>query len=119
MITGVHSIVYSGDAEATRAFLKNVLGLDSVDAGRGWLIFGLPPGEAAAHPAEGEDIGRHQLYLMCDDVRKTMAELKKKGVEFTRPVADRGWGLVTAFTLPGAGEMWLYEPRHPTMIGKR
>jgi hypothetical protein len=114
MITGVHAIVYSKEAGKTRAFFRDVLGLRSVDAGRGWLIFALPPAELAAHPdLKG---GTQQLYLMCDDVNKTIAELTKKGVRFTQPVADRGWGLLTAFDLPGVGEFWLYEPRHPMAI---
>jgi predicted enzyme related to lactoylglutathione lyase len=89
-----------------------VLGLPSVDAGGGWLIFGLPGAEAAFHPAEKG--GRQELYLMCDDVHATVAELEAKGAEFARPVSDEGWGLVTALRLPGGGELALYEPRHPT-----
>jgi hypothetical protein len=111
MITGVHAILFSADAEAVRAFLRDILDLDSVDAGGGWLIFALPPAELAAHPSDLS--GRHQLYLMCDDIEKTMAELSSKGVEFTQPVSDEGWGLVTALTVPGGGELGLYEPRHP------
>jgi catechol 2,3-dioxygenase-like lactoylglutathione lyase family enzyme len=111
VITGVHAIVFSEDAEAVRAFMRDTLGLPSVDAGGGWLIFALPPAELAAHPADAG--GRHQLYLMCDDVEATVAELSAKGVEFTRPVSDEGWGLVTALALPGGGELGLYEPRHP------
>jgi predicted enzyme related to lactoylglutathione lyase len=110
-ITGVHAILFSEDAEAVRAFLRDVLDLDSVDAGGGWLIFALPPAELAAHPSP--DSGRHQLYLMCDDIEATVAELSGKGIEFTRPVSDEGWGLVTALTVPGGGELGLYEPRHP------
>ena len=117
MITGVHTIVYSKDAEKTRAFFRDVLGLSSVDAGRGWLIFGLPPAELAAHPDDTG--GRHELYLMCDDVGKTVEQLKGKGAHFTREIADRGWGLLTAMKLPGVGELWLYQPKHPTAIGKR
>src|SRR5437762_2723297 len=117
MIIGAHAIIYSKDAEATRAFLRDTLRLRSVDAGGGWLIFALPPAELAAHPdAQG---GRHELYLMCDDVHRTVAELTRKGVEFTRPIADRGWGLLTAFNLPGAGELWLYQPKHPMAIAAR
>ena len=111
MITGVHAILASTDAEATRAFLRDTLELDSVDAGGGWLIFALPPAEVAAHPAETG--GVHSLYLMCDDLAATVAELEAKGVEVTRPVSDEGWGLLTAIAVPGAGELGLYEPRHP------
>ena len=115
MITGVHAIIYTEDAPAARSFFRDVLGFSSVDAGRGWLIFALPPAEVAAHPAEpGDgDSGRHELYFMCDDVNKTVAELKRKGVEFTKPVSDRGWGLLTSLKIPGGGEIGLYQPRHP------
>jgi len=111
MITGVHAIVYAENAEATRAFLRDVLELPSVDAGGGWLIFALPPAEIAAHPAD--DGGRHELYLMCDDIESTVAELEAKGVEFARDVSDEGFGLVTSLKVPGGGELGLYEPRHP------
>jgi catechol 2,3-dioxygenase-like lactoylglutathione lyase family enzyme len=111
MMTGVHAIVYSEDAEAARAFFRDVLELDSVDAGGGWLIFALPPAELAAHPAA--ESGRHELYLMCDDVHATVADLEAKGVEFVRPVSDEGFGLLTALRIPGGGEVGLYEPRHP------
>ncbi len=111
MITGVHAIVYAEDAEATRAFLRDVLDLPSVDAGRGWLIFALPPAEIAAHPSEKS--GRHELYLMCDHIESTVAELKAKGVEFVRDISDEGFGLMTALKVPGGGELGLYEPRHP------
>jgi catechol 2,3-dioxygenase-like lactoylglutathione lyase family enzyme len=111
MITGAHAIVYSSDADADRAFFRDVLGFPSVDAGGGWLIFALPPAELAAHPAEQS--GRHELYLMCDDVEATVAELELKGVEFSGPVSEQGFGLLTAIKLPGGGELGLYEPRHP------
>ena len=114
MITGVHALVFSKDAEAVRAFFRDVLGLPSVDAGGGWLIFALPPAELAAHPAEQS--GAHELYLMCDDIAATVEELKAKGVEFATPVTEQGFGLVTRLKLPGGGELGLYEPRHPTAI---
>jgi predicted enzyme related to lactoylglutathione lyase len=112
VITGAHSVVYSSDAEGVRAFFRDVLELPSVDAGHGWLIFALPPAEVAAHPTDGA--GRHELYLMCDDIRGTVEELRAKGVEFSRPIAEERWGLVTAIRLPGGAEIGLYEPRHPT-----
>jgi catechol 2,3-dioxygenase-like lactoylglutathione lyase family enzyme len=112
VINGAHAIVYSEDAEALRAFFRDVLEFPSVDAGGGWLIFGLPPAELAAHPAESG--GRHELYLMCDDITATVAELEGRGVRFSRPVSDEGFGLVTAIELPGGGELGLYEPRHAT-----
>jgi hypothetical protein len=114
MITGVHAVIFTTDAEADRAFLRDVLELSSVDAGGGWLIFALPPAELAAHPADEND--RHELFLMCDDVRATVEELEAKGVEFSRSVSDEGFGLVTAIRLPGGGELGLYEPRHPTPL---
>jgi catechol 2,3-dioxygenase-like lactoylglutathione lyase family enzyme len=114
MITGLHAILYSKDAAAARAFFKDVLGFPSVDAGRGWLIFAAPPAELAAHPAEGDDAGHHELYFMCDDVHKTVAELKKKGVEFSSPVSEQPWGMLTTLKIPGGGEVGLYQPKHPT-----
>ena len=112
MITGAHTVLFSRDADADRAFFKDVLGFPSVDAGGGWLIFRLPPAEAAFHPTDSADAG-HELYLMCDDVHATVAELEGKGVELTRPVSDERWGLVTALRLPSGAELALYEPRHP------
>jgi catechol 2,3-dioxygenase-like lactoylglutathione lyase family enzyme len=114
VITGVHALVFSKDAEAVRGFFRDVLGLSSVDAGGGWLIFALPPAELAAHPAE--ESGAHELYLMCDDIAATVRELEGKGVQFAGPVSDQGFGLMTRIKLPGGGELGLYEPRHPTAI---
>ena len=114
MITGIHAVIFTTDAEADRAFFRDVLELPSVDAGGGWLIFALPPAELAAHPAD--EGGQHELYLMCDDVRATMDELTGKGVQFARPVSEEGFGLLTAIQLPGGGELGLYEPKHPTPI---
>jgi len=104
-------VIYSRDAEADRAFLRDVLGWSHVDAGHGWLIFKAPPAEVAFHPTDGEP--SHELMLMCDDLDRTMVELTEQGVEFTRPVQDERWGRVTAFRLPGGGEIGVYEPRHP------
>jgi catechol 2,3-dioxygenase-like lactoylglutathione lyase family enzyme len=112
VISGAHAVMLTRDADALRAFLRDVLGFPSVDAGGGWLIFALPPAEVAAHPTDGDP--SVELYLMCDDVEATVAELERKGVEFTRPVSDERWGLVTAMRVPGGGELGLYEPRHPT-----
>ena len=114
MITGVHAIIFASQAEEVRAFLRDVLGFPSVDAGGGWLIFACPPAELAAHPTESDE--HHELYLMCDDIHTTVNELTAKGVEFTGPVSDRGFGLLTALRLPGGGELGLYEPRHPTAL---
>jgi catechol 2,3-dioxygenase-like lactoylglutathione lyase family enzyme len=113
VITGVHAIVYAQDADQARVFFSETLGLPSVDAGGGWLVFALPPAELAAHPS---DDARHELYLMCDDIHATVDELKGKGVEFSEPVSDEGWGLLTSLSLPGGGEIGLYEPRHPTAL---
>jgi predicted enzyme related to lactoylglutathione lyase len=116
VITSVHSIVYASEADQTRAFFRDVLQLDSVDARDGWLIFKLPPAELAVHPesAPGVPAGRHELYLMCDDIGTTMAQLAARGAEFTGPATDAGWGLRTAVRVPGGGEIGLYEPRHRT-----
>ena len=111
MINGAHAIIFANDADRVRAFLRDVLGFPSVDAGGGWLVFALPPSELAAHPTN--EAPHHELYLMCDDVHATVAELRDKGVEFTREITDAGWGLTTALELPGGGELELYEPRHP------
>ncbi len=109
MITGAHVIVYSRDSDADRAFFRDVLECPHVDAGGGWLIFKLPPGEVAVHPSEGAS---HELYLMCDDVNTTVEQLAAKGVS-CGPVSDQGWGLLTSIRLPGGGQLGLYEPRHP------
>jgi catechol 2,3-dioxygenase-like lactoylglutathione lyase family enzyme len=111
MIDGLHAILFTRDADALRAFLRDVLELPSIDAGGGWDIFGLPPAELAAHPSE--DGGGAELYLMTSDIEVTTAQLKEKGIELARPVSDEGWGLLTAIVLPGGGELGLYEPRHP------
>ena len=114
MITGVHAIVFSQKAEKVRAFFADQLGLASVDAGGGWLIFALPPAELAVHPADGDS--RHELYLMCDNIRETLTELRDKGVEVARDVSDQGWGLVAAIRLPDGEEFPIYEPRHPSPL---
>lgn len=105
-------IIYSRDAEADRAFMRDVLGCPNVDAGGGWLIFKLPPAEIAVHPTDGTDI--QELYLMCDDLERTMAELAARGVEFSGSIDEQRWGVRTAIDLPGGGRLGLYEPRHET-----
>ena len=115
MITGVHAIIFNQDAEGVRAFFRDTLGLRSVDAGGGWLIFALPPAELGIHPIESG--GHHELYLMCDDLETTVQELRSRGVEFSREISDAGFGRLTAFKIPGGAEVALYEPRHPTAIG--
>ncbi len=121
MITGTHAIIYAEDAERARAFFRDVLEMPYVDAHGGWLIFKLPPAELGVHPAgmagkpsTGAPSGHHELYLMCDDIEATVAELTTKGVEFTSPVEAQGFGLLTRLRVPGAGEIGIYQPRHPT-----
>jgi len=114
VITGIHAIVFSPDAAKVRAFFADVLGMPSADAGGGWLIFALPPAELAVHPADGPS--HHELYLMCDDIQATLAELRDKGVEVTRDISDQGWGLLAAIRLPDGSEFAIYEPRHPSPL---
>jgi hypothetical protein len=117
MINGAHAILHSRDAGALRAFLRDTLQLDSVDAGGGWLIFALPPAELGIHPDDGPT--RAELHLLCDDLDATMASLRQRGVEFSGEVHEERWGRVTAIRLPGGGELGLYQPLHPTAIGRR
>jgi predicted enzyme related to lactoylglutathione lyase len=112
MINGAHAILYSDDADATRATLSKVLGTRMVDAGGGWLIFALPPAELAVHPAEAG--GRAELYLLCDDIAATATALRAEGIKIARPISDQGWGLLTAISLPGGVEFGHYQPQHPT-----
>jgi hypothetical protein len=109
MLTGAHSIIYSTDAEADRAFLRDVLKLTNVDVGHGWLIFGLPPAEVAVHPSEKN--GVHEFYFMCDDINAFVSEMKKHNIACD-PVQDQGYGLLTQVTLPGGGKLGVYQPRH-------
>ena len=116
MIMGAHVIVYSKDAEADRAFFRDILGFKSVDAGHGWLIFALPSAEAAFHPDEEND--RHELYFMCDDLKAEMSALKKKGVACS-DVHNERWGSITKIKFPGGGQIGLYQPKHPTALTLR
>ena len=111
-IRGVHAIMFGENADAIQTFLRDVVDLDYVEAKGDYPIFRAPPTEITAHPSDTS--GHYELYLMCDDIESTKAELEEKGVEFTAPVRDQGWGLVTAMQVPGGGELGLYEPRHPT-----
>jgi len=113
MISGVHVIIYSTNAEADRAFLRDVIGFKSVDAGHGWLIFALPPAEAAFHPSDKN--GVHELYFMCDDLNAELASFAKKNVECSE-VQEARWGSITRIRLPGGGEIGLYQPKHPTAL---
>jgi hypothetical protein len=109
MIIGAHSIIYSKDSDADRAFLKDVLRLPNVDVGHGWLIFGLPPAEVAVHPSDENDV--HEFYLMCDDVKAFIADMDSRGVS-CGPMHDQGWGVLTHVMLPGGGKLGVYQPRH-------
>jgi hypothetical protein len=109
MIIGAHSIIYSKNPDADRAFLRDVLKLPNVDVADGWLIFGLPPAEVAVHPSDKNDV--HEFYLMCDDVEALIAAMNKRHIT-CGPVQNQGWGLLTQVTLPGGGELAFYQPRH-------
>ena len=114
MIFGAHVIVYSTDATVDRTFFREVLGLSSIDAGHGWLIFALPPAEIAVHPAEERE--RHELYFMCDDLKAEISALGKKDVRCLE-VQEARWGSITKIRLPGGSEVGLYQPKHPTALG--
>jgi catechol 2,3-dioxygenase-like lactoylglutathione lyase family enzyme len=114
MISGAHVILYSKNAEADRAFFRDVLGFNSVDAGHGWLIFALPPAEAAFHPSDGNRV--HELYLMCDNLKAEMDSLAEKGVTCSA-IEEQRWGSITTMQLPGGGRLGLYQPKHPTALG--
>jgi catechol 2,3-dioxygenase-like lactoylglutathione lyase family enzyme len=116
MISGLHAILYSPDADKVRAFLRDVLDLKSVDAGHGWLIFAAPPAELAAHPIDKDETPHHELYLMCDDLQTTMKELSGKGAQCD-DITEARWGTITRIHLPGGGTLGLYQPKHPTAIG--
>jgi len=113
MIFGAHIVLYSKNADADRAFFKDILGLESVDAGRGWLIFALPPAEAAFHPSE--ENGTHELFFMCDDLQLEMAALAEKKVQFSE-IQQARWGSIVKMQLPGGGCISLYQPKHPTAL---
>jgi predicted enzyme related to lactoylglutathione lyase len=113
VIVGAHAIISTDSPEAMRAFFRDVLELPFVDAGGGWLIFALPPAELAVHPADRRG---HALYLMCDDIERTVEELTAKGVEFTRGIDDVRWGRLTALRLPDGSELCLYEPKHASPV---
>ncbi|MBB5340504.1 VOC family protein [Tunturiibacter gelidoferens] len=115
MIFGAHVVVYSKDATADRAFLRDALGLASVDAGHGWLIFALPPSEVAVHPAEQNN--RHELYFMCTDLNAEISGLKEKGAHCSE-VHEERWGSIVNIQLPGGGHIGLYQPKHPTAFSE-
>ena len=111
MINGTHIVIYTKDPEADRAFFRDVLKFSSVDAGHGWLIFAMPPLEAAFHDSEKND--RHELYLMCDDLAATLKELESKNVKVS-DVSEQRWGKLATFALPGGGKIGVYQPKHPS-----
>ncbi|HTA90460.1 MAG TPA: VOC family protein [Polyangiaceae bacterium] len=113
MIHGAHVIIYSKDAEADRAFFRDVLGYPFADAGHGWLIFALPPAEVAVHPSDSN--GTHELYLMCDDVHALIQTMTSKGVECST-VDEQRWGSITRLTLPGGGKIGVYQPKHASPL---
>ncbi len=113
MISGAHVIIHTKNADADRAFFRDVLGFMSVDAGHGWVIFALPPGEAAFHPSDKN--GPHELYFMCDNLTSEMAALAKRGVTCSA-VHEERWGSMTHIQLPGGAEIGLYQPKHPTAL---
>jgi catechol 2,3-dioxygenase-like lactoylglutathione lyase family enzyme len=120
VIAGVHALLYVDDAEAVRAFFRDVLGFGHVDSGEGWLIFALPPAELGIHPGPGwgRAVGDHEVFLMCHDVERTVTELEARGVEFVSPIEDEEWGRSTRFQIPGGVEMGLYEPRHASPLAE-
>ena len=113
MIFGAHVIVYSKDAAADRIFFRDVLGFASVDAGHGWLIFALPPAEAAVHPMD--ENGGHELYFMCDDLKTEITALGEKGVRCS-DVQEARWGSIARIRLPGGSVVGIYQPKHPTAL---
>jgi catechol 2,3-dioxygenase-like lactoylglutathione lyase family enzyme len=122
MIRGVHTMFYSSQPEALRTFLRDKLGLQATDVGQGWLIFDVPEAEMGCHPedpANGAPSGTHHISFYCDDLVKTVAKLKAKGVEFTEEIADHGYGLVTHFKAPGGFAVQLYQPRYTTKGRKK
>lgn len=116
MINGMHAVIYARDTDKVRAFLRDVLGLKSVDAGHGWLIFAAPSAELAAHPLDEGAGPHHELYLMCDDLKATMKKLEDKGIQ-CGTITEARWGSITSIHLPGdSGELGLYQPKHPTAL---
>jgi hypothetical protein len=109
MITGAHSIIYSSKPEADRAFIRDILELNHVDVGDGWLIFALPPAEVAVHPSNND--GVHEFYLMCDDIAQFVERMRSHAVQCSE-VQDEGWGLLVHIVLPGGGKLGVYQPRH-------
>lgn len=120
MIVGTHLLLFAEDADAARPFFRDVLGFANIDAGHGWLIFALPPAELGIHPVTRPDhgSGKLELWFMCHDLERTAEELEASGVEFTEPVAEESFGRYRRFKIPGAGNAWLYEPKHTSPLAE-
>jgi|ERR1043165_2692741 catechol 2,3-dioxygenase-like lactoylglutathione lyase family enzyme len=120
MIRGVHAMFYSSEAEALRIFLRDKLGFPATDVGGGWLIFNMPEGDMGCHPTEGDPpSGTRDISFYCDEVNRTVEELKQRGVEFTAPVEDHGYGLVTFFKAPGGIKIQLYQPKYQKIKSRK
>ena len=113
VISGLHTLVHADDPKSARAFFRDVLGWPHVDAHEGWLIFRTGPSELGVHPTEG-GVEHHEISLVCDDIEQTVAELRARGARFAGDIENRGFGRTIALEIPGAGQMLLYQPRHPT-----
>ena len=114
MFTGVHSLIFTKDAEAARAFFRDVLEFPWVNAGDGWLVFALPPTEVGLHPEDGDR--DHELHLLCDDIHATVARLQAKGVKLVEPIHEEEWGIATRIEVPGDAWIGIYQPKHPLVI---
>lgn len=126
MITAVHTLIYSDDAPATRAFLRDVLRWpyvadprnthDESDEAAAWLIFRTGPSELGVHPTSGGSgfsaPRHHSISLMCEDLDETMAELSSRGARFTTEPVSESFGRIVFLEVPGADDLMLYEPRH-------
>ena len=120
MISAAHTLLFAEDADAARAFFRDVLGLDNVDAGDGWLIFALPPAELGIHPVNRPDhvSGTLELWFMCHDLETTIHELEARGAEFTEPLQEESFGRYRRFEIPGVGDAWLYQPKHKSPLAE-
>src|SRR5579864_1380366 len=107
MINGAHIILYSTDAEADRVFIRDVLGFPGVDVGGGWLIFKLPPAEIAVHPTDV--VGKHEFYLMCDDLEQALRDLTARGVTISQPISEERWGRLASIRLPSGADLSIYQ----------
>ena len=114
MFIGVHSLIFTKDAEAARAFFRDVLEFPWVNAGDGWLVFALPPTEVGLHPEDGDR--DHELHLLCDDIHATVAKLQAKGVKLIQPIREEVWGIATAIEIPGGAWIGIYQPKHPLVF---